>query len=97
VGLLEDLFPESVHVRDVGLKAAADLMVWKYAQDHGLIICSKDSDLHQRSFLFGFPPKIVWVRIGNCSTAEVEKLLRERFAIIEAFAADDYASFLSLA
>jgi len=70
--------------------------VAKYAQDHGLIICSKDSDLHQLSFLLGFPPKIVWVRLGNCSTTDVEKLLRERFAIIEAFAVDDYASFLSL-
>jgi predicted nuclease of predicted toxin-antitoxin system len=96
VQLLEDLFPESVHVRDVGLKAADDLTVWKYAQEHELIICSKDSDLHQRSFLLGFPPKIVWVRLGNCSTADVERLLRERFAIIEAFAVDDYASFLSL-
>jgi len=52
--------------------------------------------MHQRSFLLGFPPKIVWVRIGNCSTAAVEKLLRERLAIIEEFAMNDYASFLSL-
>jgi len=94
--LLEDLFPESAHVRDGGINAADDLTVWKDAQEHELVICSKDSDLHQRSFLFGFPPKIVWVRIGNCSTAEVEKLLRERFAIIEAFAVDGYASFLVL-
>jgi predicted nuclease of predicted toxin-antitoxin system len=74
--LLADLFPASVHVRGVGLKAADDLMVWKYAQDHDLMICSKDSDLHQRSFLLGFPPKIVWVRLGNCSTAQVELIAR---------------------
>jgi len=43
VRLLDDLFPESVHVRDVGLNAADDLVVWKYAQDNSLIICSKDS------------------------------------------------------
>jgi len=96
VQLLHDLFPESIHVRDVGLKASDDLVVWKYAQDNSLVICSKDSDLHQRSFLLGFPPKVVWVRLGNCSTADVEKLLRKHFATIEAFAADDYASFLSL-
>jgi len=29
VRLLEDLFPDSVHVRDVGLKSADDLIVWK--------------------------------------------------------------------
>ena len=65
VRLLADLFPDSVHVRDVGLKAADDSVVWKYAQDNSLIICSKDSDLHQRSFLLGFPPKIVWGTIGE--------------------------------
>jgi len=74
---LGDAFPQSVHVRDVGLKAADDPEVWKYAQDNSLIICSKDSDMHQRSFLLGFPPKVIWVRLGNCSTSEVERLLRK--------------------
>jgi hypothetical protein len=57
VQLLNDLFPDSVHVRDVGLMASDDLTVWKYAQENSLIICSKDSDMHQRSFLLGFPPE----------------------------------------
>ena len=96
VRLLRDLFPGSTHVRDVGLKAADDPIVWKYAQDNSLIICSKDSDMHQRSFLFGPPPKVVWVRLGNCSTQEVAGLLRKHFAAIEAFSTDDYASFLTL-
>jgi predicted nuclease of predicted toxin-antitoxin system len=96
VRLLGDLFPGSVHVRDVGLKAADDLVVWEYAQVNSLIICSKDSDMHQRSFLLGYPPKVVWVRLGNCSTSDVEHLLRTHFAAIEAFAADGYASFLTL-
>ena len=96
VRLLADLFPGSVHVRDVGLKAADDSEVWKYAQDNSFIICSKDSDLHQRSFLLGFPPKVVWVRLGNCSTSDVEMLLRKHDATIELFADDDYASFLTL-
>lgn len=91
-----EISPDSVHVRDVGLKAADDPVVWKYAQDNSLIICSKDSDMHQRSFVFGSPPKVVWVRLGNCSTSDVERLLRRHFAAIEVFAADDYASFLAL-
>lgn len=52
--------------------------------------------MHQRSFVFGSPPKVVWVRLGNCSTSDVEKLLRRQFAAIEVFAADNYASFLAL-
>ncbi len=96
VRLLRDLFPDSIHVRDAGLKAADDPVVWKYAQDNSLIICSKDSDMHQRSFLLGYPPKVVWVRLGNCSTSDVAHLLRKHLAAIEEFAADDYASFLTL-
>ncbi len=96
VSLLADLFPDSIHVRDVKLEAADDSEIWKYAQDNSFVICSKDSDLHQRSFLLGFPPKVVWVRLGNCSTSDVEMLLREHAATIEQFADDDYASFLTL-
>jgi len=97
VVLLTDIFPDSVHVREVGLQAADDLAVWTYARDNGLVICSKDSDMHQRSFLFGYPPKIIWIRLGNCSTQEIADLLRNRMATIETFYVDDYASFLSLA
>ena len=96
VRMLADLFPDSVHVREVGLEAADDPVVWDYAKNNDLMIVSKDSDLHQRSFVFGHPPKIIWVRLGNCSTSDVERLLRKQFAAIKAFYEDDYASFLSL-
>lgn len=95
VQLLNDLFPDSIHVRDVGLKAADDPVVWKYAEENGLI-CSKDSDMRQRSFVLGYPPKVVWVRLGNCSTSDVEHCLRRHFSAIELFAADQHASFLAL-
>ena len=42
----------------------------------GLTIVTKDSDFHQRSFLFGHPPKVV--RCGNASTSVIERLLRDR-------------------
>lgn len=40
VQLLEDLFPNSIHVRNVGLKAADDPLVWEYAKDNNLILIS---------------------------------------------------------
>jgi predicted nuclease of predicted toxin-antitoxin system len=52
--------------------------------------------MHQRSFVLGYPPKVMWVRLGNCSTSEVERCLRRHFAAIEAFATDEHASFLAL-
>lgn len=96
VQLLADVFPNSVHVREVGLKAADDPVVWEYAKNNDLIIVSKDSDMHQRSFVFGYPPKVMWVRLGNCSTSDVETVLRVNLTAIKAFYEDDYASFLSL-
>lgn len=93
---LNDLFPGSLHVRDVGLRAADDPVVWNYARRHGFVIVSKDADFHQRSFVFGAPPKVVWVRLGNCSTADVERLLRHRAQTIEAFGVDVELAFLSL-
>ncbi len=96
VRLVADLFPESLHVRDVGLKSADDPVVWQYAKENRLIIVSKDSDLHQRSFVLGHPPKLVWIRLGNCSTSDVERLLRRSFAAIAIFQEDADASFLAL-
>ena len=93
---LADLFPDSTHVREIGLKEAEDPIVWEYAKQQAFLIVSKDSDFHQRSFVFGFPPKLVWVRLGNCTTAEVEQLIRKHFDSIKAFAEDEEAAFLIL-
>jgi predicted nuclease of predicted toxin-antitoxin system len=58
---------------------------------------SKDEDFHRLSVLFGFPPKVVWVRPGNCSTEDVTRLLRRRRDEIEEFAQHPEAGFLALA
>jgi len=93
---VSDLFPASTHVRDVGLGSADDEAVWQYAKPNGLTIVSKDSDLHQLSFLRGHPPKVIWIRRGNCSTDEIESVLREHEADLRAFEHDPHASFLVL-
>ncbi len=96
VAALSDEFPGSVHVRDIGLARASDAVIWAYARDHGLTILSKDSDFHQVSFLRGPPPKVIWIRRGNCSTADIEALVRFNRADILAFGADEEAAFLAL-
>lgn len=93
---LMDLFPDSTHVREVGLKEAEDPEVWEYAKQQGFMIVSKDADFHQRSFVLGFPPKVVWIRLGNCTTAEVEQAIRKNFDSIKAFTEDEEAAFLVL-
>ena len=44
---LEDIFPGSVHVREVGLIKVTDTLIWEYARQHELILISKDADFHQ--------------------------------------------------
>ena len=94
---LSDLFPNSLHVRDVGMKATNDPIVWDYAKDNDLIIVSKDADMHDLSLVFGNPPKVIWIRLGNCSTSQVENLLRQKFSAIQSFYTDKSLSLLALA
>ena len=93
---VSDRFPASTHVRDVGLGSANDEAVWQYAKPNGFTIVSKDPDFHQLSFLRGQPPKVVWIRRGNCSTDEIESVLREHEADLRAFEHDPDAAFLVL-
>ena len=94
--LLADIFPDSLHVRDVGMKATADPVVWNYAKDNDLMIVSKDSDMHDLSLLFGTPPKVIWLLLGNCSTRQVEELLRREFEVVKFFYEDEFVSLLAL-
>ena len=96
VNLLSPLFPESNHVRNVGLSKADDDIVWSYAQEHGYVIVSKDSDFHQRSFVLGAPPKVIWIRMGNCTTEDMANLLTQHQKELEAFQNDPDGAFLEL-
>ncbi len=93
---LIDIFPDSLHVRDVGMKATIDPVVWDYAKERDLMIVSKDSDMHDLSLVLGNPPKVIWLRLGNCSTAQVEGLLRRDFHAIELFYRDSTLSLIAL-
>jgi len=73
---LADCFPGSEHVREAGLASADDATIWAYAAEHDLTIVSKDSDFHQRSLVEGPPPKVVWIQVGNCTTSDIEQVLR---------------------
>lgn len=96
VGQLASEFPGSTHVRDAGLAAASDSVVWTHAATNGFTIVSKDADFQHRALLRGHPPKVVWLRIGNCPTTTVAALLRTRQADLLAFEADPTVSFLAL-
>jgi predicted nuclease of predicted toxin-antitoxin system len=56
--LLAELYPQSVHVRDIGLRDVSDEDIWEYAKQGNYVIVSKDTDFQQRSLLRGHPPNL---------------------------------------
>jgi predicted nuclease of predicted toxin-antitoxin system len=93
---LAELYPDALHVSQVGLEEASDEAVWDYARVHGCIIVTKDADFGDLSLLRGSPPKILWLRLGNCTTNQVETILRTHIAVIQEFVTDEGADILTL-
>ena len=96
VTLLDDLFPDSSHVHTLGLERSSDWELWSYARDSGLTVVTKDADMSDLSTLHGFPPKLIWIQLGNCTTSEIERLLRSNFDAISQMHSDPDTGIISL-
>lgn len=84
VARLADVFPDSQHVRAVDLSEADDRAVWAFARETGRTLVSQDGDFADLAVLRGVPPHVVWLRVGNRPTAEVETVLRAHAEAIRA-------------
>lgn len=96
VGNLRDAFPDSRHVTALGLDTATDREIWDHAREHGYLIVSKDSDFRQLAFLYGPPPKVAWLRVGNASTPTVLRVILDHVEHIEGFALTEDEALLVL-
>ena len=93
---LADVFPDSTQTRLLGLSTADDIVIWDHAGQHGFMVVSLDADFYDLSVLRGHPPKLIWLRCGNSTVQEIERLLRANLKRIEAFAADGTAGCLEI-
>jgi predicted nuclease of predicted toxin-antitoxin system len=93
---LADVYPDSTHVVSIGLGGAADRAIWARAAVDGFVLVTKDEDFHRLSVALGAPPRVLWIRLGNCTTSDVARLLRFRMEDVRAFIQDTEAAFLSL-
>jgi predicted nuclease of predicted toxin-antitoxin system len=91
-----DLYPGSAHVKTLALNNTDDGMIWEYAKTNDFAIVSKDSDFYQRSVLYGYPPKFIYLRIGNSPTAKIVQILRDNFDTIGQFETGESESILVL-
>jgi predicted nuclease of predicted toxin-antitoxin system len=93
---LVDVFPNSSHVVFHGLDHADDIDIWHFAQQHDFTIVTKDSDMNDITALRGAPPKLIWLRIGNCSTPVTESIIRKNHPLIEQFHRDPNGAILEI-
>jgi predicted nuclease of predicted toxin-antitoxin system len=96
VRLLADLYPDSQHVFLLEMDQEDDRVIWDYALQNEYTIVTRDSDYSDLSLVRGFPPKVVWLRRGNCSTSTIEIILRSKSIEIQAFFQDLSLGILTL-
>lgn len=96
VQLLADIFPGSDHVFRLGLDEAGDTKVWEYANENNFTFVTKDADFGDMSVLRGFPPKVIWIRRGNCKTSDIEKILKDNIEVIKKLEDDEMIGLLTL-
>jgi predicted nuclease of predicted toxin-antitoxin system len=96
VDVLVDIYPNSNHLYLMGLDQQSDTIIWETAKKQNYIIVTKDSDFNELLILKGFPPKVIWIRSGNCSTNTIKSLLRNNYEAIFAFYQDKEIGIISL-
>ena len=96
IELLAADFPETTHIERLRMRGATDAAIWAYARANGYTIVSKDNDFRQYAFLYGPPPKVVWLSVGNAGTAAIADLIRSQAKPIRTFDADPQQSLLVL-
>jgi predicted nuclease of predicted toxin-antitoxin system len=96
VAELSDVYPGSAHVQQFGLAETADTELLDFALKQDFILVSKDSDFFDPRLIRGRVTKIVWLRRGNCSTQDIEAILRRHVADVEKLETTDRLSLLML-
>jgi predicted nuclease of predicted toxin-antitoxin system len=91
-----DLYPNSQHLFLLKMDRDEDIIIWEYARHHDYTIITRDSDYNDLSMVRGFPPKVLWIRRGNCSTSEIENMLRTATADIQEFFENPNLGILTL-
>lgn len=61
---------DAVHVRDLGLSAAADTAIWDEARRDNAVVISRDEDFVRLTRRPG-GARVIWIRLGNCTNASL--------------------------
>lgn len=77
VPMLNDLFPDSSQVMQLGLTGETpDEVIWDVTKKENFAIVTADSDFVQLSARFGAPPRVIQLERMDYSTAVAASLIR---------------------
>lgn len=94
---LVSVFPDTKHVKDFGLIHTNDHIIFVQARALGFdAIVTMDDDFQNILLERGVPPKIIWIRTGNCSTQYLADVILRNETIIRAFVADPILDSLEI-
>jgi len=79
------IFPNSKQIRELGLDDSSDRVIWEFAKTEGFVIVTFDADFADLANLKGSPPKIIWLRMGNATTDNIVRILKEHQNIVNEF------------
>jgi predicted nuclease of predicted toxin-antitoxin system len=88
ISKIQDIFPGSKQVRDLGLENSKDSLIWNYAKENNYCIVTSDGDFYDLGLIKGSSPKVIWLRLGNTSTQNIETVLRKNYDLIKTFLSD---------
>lgn len=70
---------DAIHVLDVQMMESSDSMIWDLALRDSLVIITKDEDFQIRASVSRISPRIIWVRIGNCSKKSLINFFEQKW------------------
>ena len=82
---IAEYYPNVKQLRELNLENFSDAEIWKYSKENDYTIVTFDSDFYDIANIKGHPPKIIWLRTGNTTTKNMEKLFLEKFMVISNF------------
>ncbi len=93
VNLLKDTFPNARHVKDFDLQFSSDREIWQFAKSNQYHIVTFDTDFYDLVTLYSYPPKIIWMRLGNTSTVNLSSIILKNCDQIASFVDENQIEF----
>ncbi|MFC2126677.1 DUF5615 family PIN-like protein [Bacteroidota bacterium] len=96
ISIINNHFPESIHVSSIRKKRFSDLDIWIFAKENDYTIVTYDADFYEWQQLRGYPPKIIWLRFGNAKTEIIADELIKNINQIQDFVSDKDIGLLEI-